>query len=214
MRHGPGTDQELAKAKEWGKEEEVNTDMFAPRDNRKSGAFFESNSLSGGERHRLFFGRSQNFKEATLVSGADFREDGRGFVLLDFNQDGYLDLGITSPNHPRLRLLENNIPKIVDQTNSTVSIALVGGARSNEPTGEWSPRDAFGSVIYATIQGNRRAFHLSLGEGLSSQNTKRVHIGLGKASKIDKLEVHWTSGKKSQLENVAAGSRLIIEERE
>lgn len=213
MRHGPGTDQELAQAKEWGREEEVNTDMFAPRDNAKAGNFFESNSLSGGERHRLFFGRKNNFKEATLVSGADFREDGRGFVLFDYNQDGFLDLGITSPNSPRFRILKNNLGEMAPKENHWVEVALVGGQASAQPSSEWSPRDAYGSLVEVTIGDTKRMHHLSLGEGLSSQNSKSVHLGIGTSEKIDKLRVIWTSGKVTEQTNIAAGSRITIHEK-
>lgn len=183
--------------------------MFAPRKPGESGAFFKSNSLSGGERHRVFFQRDGNFKEFTLTSGADFREDGRGFVLFDFNQDGYLDLGITSPNSPRFRILKNQIPQLV-KDGGFVSLELVGGQASNEPSDQWSSRDAYGATATAKIGEVERKFQLSLGEGLSGQNAKRIHIGLGAAKKIDQLTVSWPSGKQTVLKDVMPNQRLTV----
>ena len=40
------------------------------------------------------------------------------------------------------------------------------------------------------------------GNGFASQSTRRVHFGLGKAEKIDKLEVAWPSGEKQTFTNV------------
>jgi hypothetical protein len=37
-----------------------------------------------------------------------------------------------------------------------------------------------------------------------SQNDLRVHFGLGSATKIDKVEIHWPSGLVENLTNVAA----------
>ena len=37
-----------------------------------------------------------------------------------------------------------------------------------------------------------------------SQNDLRVHFGLGGATKIDRVEIHWPSGKVDNLTNLAA----------
>ena len=35
-----------------------------------------------------------------------------------------------------------------------------------------------------------------------SQNDLRIHFGLGSAAKIDKVEIHWPSGKTETLKNL------------
>jgi hypothetical protein len=37
-----------------------------------------------------------------------------------------------------------------------------------------------------------------------SQNDFRVHFGLGEATKIDSVEIHWPSGATDELRNLAA----------
>lgn len=171
-----------------------------------------SNPFSGGERNRLFLRSEDNYKDVTLVSGIDFREDGRGFVLFDFDRDGWLDLGISSPNEPRFRIARNRLAEFQETKNGFVEVSLVGGQSSAEPSTEWSSRDAFGSRVLATVGEEKRMFQLSCGEGFSIQNAKRIHIGLGDSSKIDKLEVLWPSGKTSVREDVNAGERITIYE--
>lgn len=214
MRHGPGTDEAFSAAEEWGTHEGMSTMLFAPTDDTSEGQLFESSSLSGGERNRMFFQRNGNYKEFSLVSGTDFREDGRGFALLDVDNDGYLDMGITSPNSPRFRIMRNQIAQQFGRTNGFVEITLVGGNDKAQPNGEWSPRDAFGSKVLVTMGESQRMFHLSLGEGLSGQNAKRIHVGLGDQKSIDSIEVRWPSGKTTVKEKVAAGARITIYERE
>ena len=173
--------------------------------------YLNSNSLSGGERNRIFFRRDGNYKDYSLVSGADFREDGRGFVLLDFDRDGWMDLGVTSPNHPRFRMVRNTIGDRGSKAGN-VEIELVGGQTTTVASEKWSPRDAYGATVMVWQNGEKqkRMFHLSCGEGLSSVNSKRIHIGMGDADKIDMLEVTWPSGKKTIKENVNAGERITI----
>jgi hypothetical protein len=188
--------------------------LFRPVDDTHDGSFFKSNSLSGGERNRLFLRTHGNYKDVSLVSGADFRQDGRGFVLFDYDNDGWIDIGITSPNEPRFRLLRNQFAEmpgnVPGRTNGFVSLQLVGGQSSAEPSKEWSPRDPFGATVMVKIGSSNRKHQLSCGEGLSTQNTNRIHIGLGSAPEIDKIEIQWPSGKTTIRENVPAGSRLTI----
>ena len=191
--------------------------LFRPVDDTHDGAYFKSNSLSGGERNRLFLRADGNYKDLSLISGADFREDGRGFVLIDYDNDGWIDLGVTSPNEPRFRLLRNRFRDLpgedVGQGNGFVSLQLVGGQQSAEPSSEWSPRDPIGASVLVTMGDVQRRYQLSGGEGLSSQNSNRIHIGLGAVESIDRIEIKWPSGKTTTRENVIAGSRLTILEK-
>ncbi len=202
-------------AEEWGPLDEMRTIYFEWIDDPiPGGQLLNSNSLSGGERNRIFFRRDGNYVDLSLVSGADFREDGRGFVLFDMDKDGWLDLGVTSPNHPRFRMVRNTIGDKASSKNQFVESSLVGGQNSTTPSESWSPRDAYGARLVVTTGETKRMFQLSCGEGLSGVNSKRIHIGMGDASEIDSLEVLWPSGKRTVLEKIPAGERLTIFENE
>ena len=48
--------------------------------------------------------------------------------------------------------------------------------------------------------------------GYLSQNDGRLHFGLGPATSVDKLVVHWPSGKVQTLEKLAADRVVTVEE--
>jgi hypothetical protein len=47
---------------------------------------------------------------------------------------------------------------------------------------------------------------------MSGSSDRRVHFGLGRATRIDKVEVAWPSGVRQTLSNVAADQILTIKE--
>jgi hypothetical protein len=57
------------------------------------------------------------------------------------------------------------------------------------------PRDAIGSVVFCTANGQRMRGEVASGRGYHSQSDLRVHFGLGAATKVNKLEVRWANGK-------------------
>tara|TARA_B110000495_G_scaffold63977_1_gene54390 strand:+ start:3255 stop:3908 length:654 start_codon:yes stop_codon:yes gene_type:complete len=215
VRTDPSRDQDFVFSQEWGGglnrfdilmfEREEATDGEGPA--------FRSAPFSGGERNRLFLQRDGNFDDMTLVSGIDFREDGRGFALFDYDQDGFLDVVVVSPNNPRFRVARNQIGDRQEIKNGFVDIQLVGGHDSAEPTSEWSSRDPIGASVLVTTGILTRKFQLSCGEGLSSQNSNRIHVGLGTVGSIDRIDVQWPSGKTSVRLNVPTGGHVIIPER-
>ena len=66
--------------------------------NGPNGKASKSNSLSGNERNRLVMGGEDGFVGRSLVSGVDCQEDARSFALLDFDQDGWVDIALASCN--------------------------------------------------------------------------------------------------------------------
>ena len=52
------------------------------------------------------------------------------------------------------------------------------------------------------------------GASYLSQNDLRVHFGLGKATKVDSIEIRWNSGKTETLRDVAADKFYAVLEGE
>ena len=50
------------------------------------------------------------------------------------------------------------------------------------------------------------------GSSYYSQNDFRLHFGLGKAAKVDSIEIAWPSGLKENFRNVPANQLLIVQE--
>ena len=52
------------------------------------------------------------------------------------------------------------------------------------------------------------------GGGYFSQNDLRVHFGLGKAEKVDVLEIRWPSGQVDTLKDIKANQLIYVKEGE
>jgi len=60
--------------------------------------------------------------------------------------------------------------------------------------GPKSPRDAVGATVYLTAGGIRQRGDVLSGGSYASSSDPRPHFGLGAATTVDKLEIHWPSG--------------------
>ena len=188
-------------------------ETFRPVDPTQPQGRALARSFSGHERNRLFMQSNENFQDVSLVSGADDQNDGRGFVLFDYDRDGRLDMGITSPLSPRFRVLRNRMgDSTPDRLPGAVFVNLVGGNHTSQRQLNWSARDGVGARVYATVGNRTRVFQKSCGEGFATQNSQWIHIGMGTAERIDRIKVKWPSGKSTSYQDIDVGSRVTLYE--
>ncbi|HZH30555.1 MAG TPA: CRTAC1 family protein [Pyrinomonadaceae bacterium] len=107
----------------------------------------------------------------------------RGLAVADFDGDGRRDAVLNNIDAAPA-LLRN----VSDTKNHWLTVRLVGD------TAKKSPRDATGAILYATTGALRQRLDLISGAGYASQNDPSLHVGLGAATKLDKLEVKWPGG--------------------
>jgi len=83
-------------------------------------------------------------------------------------------------------------------------------------TGTKSNRDALGAVVKLTAGGVTQTQQNDGKSGYLSQSSIPLYFGLGEATRIDRIEVAWPSGKKQLLErNITPNTLLsIVEPRE
>jgi hypothetical protein len=140
---------------------------------------------SWAQRPMLFHNISgKKFEAVPPVEGSGLADviSGRGMAVGDLFIDGKLDVVINvMDGHPVL--LRNVSP----DHNHWLELKLVGGPKS--------PRDAVGATVYLTANGMRQREDVLSGGSYASTSDPRPHFGLGQATKIDDIEVHWPSGK-------------------
>ena len=119
----------------------------------------------------------------------------RGAAFGDINNDGYIDVLLTTLGGPPVLLLNRG-----GGANHWLGITL-RGTRSN--------RDGYGARV--SVNGQTR-FATSAGSYICA-NDKRLHFGLASAQRAT-IEVLWPSGKKQVLNDVHADQFLEIKEPE
>ncbi len=112
----------------------------------------------------------------------------RGMAVADFDGDGKLDVIIN--NIDGAPCLMKNVSA---NSKHWLALKLVGDSAKK------TPKDAVGSIVYATAGGMRQRFDLTSGGGYASQNEQTIHIGLGDAVKIDALEIIWANGQREKI---------------
>ena len=140
---------------------------------------------SWAERPLLFRNlEGKKFRAVPAVEGTGLADviAGRGMAVGDLFNDGKIDVVINvMDGHPVL--LRNVSP----DHNHWVELKLIGGPKS--------PRDAVGATVYLTANGMKQRGDVMSGGSYLSSNDPRPHFGLGQATKIDDIEIHWPSGK-------------------
>ena len=133
-------------------------------------------------------------------SGAGFAAEkvGRTLAAGDIDNDGNLDLLVTN-NGGAAELLRNE----GGTGNGSVLLRLVGTAGN---------RSAVGARVRLTAGGVTQVREVKAGSSYLGQNDLRVHIGLGKSARIDRLEVRWPNGQNEVVEGAAVNQIVTVTE--
>jgi len=127
-------------------------------------------------------------KEKTFTQGAAYA---------DFDNDGDLDIVLNNLGaHPTI--YKNNSTK-----NNYLKIRF---------SGKESNKFGIGCKVWATIKGETQYYELYTTRGFQSSVEPMVHVGLGKADKIDELIIWWPSGKAQKIMNAKVNTTMVANE--
>ncbi|MBT5874255.1 MAG: CRTAC1 family protein [Candidatus Latescibacteria bacterium] len=179
----------------------------------KTGLFYTDefrgeNSWNGYEHNVLLRNEglkpdgSMQFSDVAMAVGADDIKDSRGIATADFDNDGDLDMAISTNPGDLTRaaritpiLLRND----VGDRRSWLAVELKG-TESN--------RDGIGAVVTIKTGEETQLAHVVSGAAYASQQSLRLYFGLDDASQVDQLSVRWPSGIEDKFEAIP-GSQLV-----
>jgi thiol-disulfide isomerase/thioredoxin len=171
----------------------------------------KGHSWSGNERNCCYLNEGAGrFANISRLSGLDARDDGRAIAVMDWDQDGDLDLWFRNRSAPRVRLKLNRHRPDAGQ-GSYVAVRL-RGTKAN--------RDGVGAVVEVVLaedgktasDGRRLVKSLRAGDLFLSQSSKWLHFGLGAEDRIREIMVLWPGGRKELFGGVKRGGRYLLRE--
>jgi hypothetical protein len=158
--------------------------------------------MSYAQRTLLFHNlKNGTFELVPAVEGSGLATlaVGRGAAFGDLFNDGKIDVIINSLDQPPVLLRNVN-----SDNHHWAELSLSGGPKS--------PRDAVGSTVYLTSGGVRQREDVVSGGSYLSSNDMRVHFGLGDATQVDGVEIHWPSGNLEKLKLSGVDCIFAVEE--
>jgi len=152
---------------------------------------FDGRSLSGYQQKHVWLNDGAGkFIDVAQAVGATDTYDGRSVVLADLWNRGVLDVVVANQRGPLL-IYRNT----VRPDNDWIEFSL-DGTKSN--------RSAIGAQLTLFWDGKQQVQFVSGGNGFASENDRRIHFGLGKDPRLEKLVIRWPSGITQTLNDLSA----------
>jgi hypothetical protein len=151
----------------------------------------------------------KRFAEITATSGTGHLQKGHGVACGDWDRDGNVDLFVETGGATPGDRYHNVLFQNPGQGNNWLTVKLIG-KKTNRP--------AIGARIKVVTAGSGMAQPLTVYRHVSSgasfgANPLQQTIGVGKASRVATLEVHWPTSRTTQVfHDVAANQAIEVTE--
>ena len=148
---------------------------------------------------QFFVNNGETFATLGKTAGDYFTEKqiGRGLARLDWNRDGRDDFVVVR-FHENASIQTNTSP----ESGHSVSLRLVGKL----------DRDATGAIVTVTTDLGAHTHQLSAGDGFACSNEKQLTIGLGQATRIERVDVRWRAGEQATFSGLTLDTEWTIVE--
>jgi enediyne biosynthesis protein E4 len=139
------------------------------------------------------------FKDVTGEAGPAFQvsRSARGLAVGDLDGDGRPEIVVVNMN---------SVPSLLKNTgpHGHYLNVLLTGTKSN--------RSAIGARAVITIGNRKMIDEVMSGGSYYSQNSFTLHFGLGEATEVDRVEIHWPSGIIQKTGKVSTDQTLKLTE--
>lgn len=147
--------------------------------------------------NRLYKNNGNNtFTDVADGTALEVNKNGYGTATGDFNSDGKPDIVVANYGSDGVRVLKNNEAGV----GNWIEINLVGTT---------SNKFGVGSRVEVQLGSLTLLEEVTAGSGYKSQNSFRVHVGVGNAASVEEIRIKWPDGSVNAYQNVSVNTRYL-----
>jgi hypothetical protein len=150
--------------------------------------------------------RNGRFEDISLKVGAGISDPvaARGCAFGDFDNDGDIDFVVNTVNDfPQLIRCDSHTG------NNWIKVRTIGTKSNRSGIGA---RIKCVTAVAGESKPHEQIEEVRSGGGYFSQSDLRVHFGLGRATKVDLLEIRWPSGQVDTLKDIQPNQLIFVKE--
>jgi len=144
--------------------------------------------------------RNGRFQDVSSAAGSCIMQPyvSRGCAFGDYDNDGDIDVLVSNINElPSLLRLE------AGNANHWIKVRTIGTV---------SNRSGIGARVRCMTGDHRQIDEVRSGGSYLSQSDLRIHFGLGNATRVDLLEIRWSTGKVETFRNLEVDQLIHVQE--